>query len=185
MKVELEHYNRFARDLGSQSTDVCLWCRSPFHSVYRLGLCRHCYWIRSEQRRLQSKIEEANVSNWKSVPLKLRLSYQVAVVMERWEKADALLFGENEPVHTGTTLETLLNYIGVHLAHMSSQRSSIFSRLLSPDQRTALIYLLSEPIRKHKRRHRRQLASKHVIDKDLASTPPDWMKMMKMRKAER
>jgi hypothetical protein len=169
----LEQRGRLARDLVTHSSAACDWCASPFYPVYRAKLCRHCYRIECDRRGLSTKIKQTKATNWRSVPFELRFAYRVAVMMEDMAKGESLLFGETDPVHSGMTLEKLMNYISSKLIHRSlySNYASLFSDLFSPDQRQALIHLLSRTIRDHMRRRRRQMATSRVITKGLASVP--------------
>lgn len=164
--------DRYASSLVTCSPPECEWCLSPFHKVYRNGLCRHCHRISTAQQRLRKQIEMNPARQWNRLPLKLRHEYRVCLEMEKLAKCEGQTFQETQPFRTSLVLEKLMNEISQQLSHKRPYHQSIFGRLLMPNQRIALIYLLSQMVRDNMRRNRRMIAVRNVNMKGLVSVAP-------------
>ena len=123
--------NEAARSFAALTADSCRWCSSPFHEIYRKGLCRHCYEIALEKRRLckqvQGKWRRDAGMPWKALDLELRVDCYVAGMMEEIARAEGQLLQFNrEPAHSAMTIENLLDYISNRLLRKNciSPRSS-------------------------------------------------------------
>jgi len=173
--MTVQDFDGYARLIVSSPPDTktCCWCRSPFHKVRSGGLCGHCYGISRKVKVLEQEIQSVK-SLKKNVPWDLHYQYQIAIEMENLAKQESLSFESDDPFHTGMRIERLMNYICEHWVGHSyySQYASTFNHFLSPDQRRAIIHLLSRMIRDHLRKNRRNLAIERLADKEIYWLPP-------------
>ena len=170
-------------ELGSNRCD---WCGNPFHKVYRSGLCRHCYDIKAEKRRLSREVKKGMGAGirWKSLDLTLRIKCHVAGKMEEMAKAEGQLIRHNRrPEISAKVIEDLLRYISHQLLSRKDPLydcyyncATTIGRLFSPQQRVALIHLLSEAVSQHKRHLRRKRAKgsgPKLVEE--SQRPPKWL----------
>ncbi len=156
-------YDEAARSFAALPADRCSWCSSPFHEIYRKGLCRHCYKIELDKCRLRKEVKNQWQKNtgtaWRKLDLPLRVDCYVATEMEEIERSAGELQELNrEPAHSAMTIEELLEYISRRLLHKNlyNNCATTLSSLFSSDQRKALIHLLSEVVDEHQRRNLRK-----------------------------
>lgn len=168
-ELTLKAFDDAARSFANLRTDRCDWCLNPFQETYRSGLCRHCYGIRSDQRRLLREVKskwktELGIS-WRALDLRLRIDCHVAGRMEDMARAEGQSINQDrEPSHSSMTVEQLLTYISRQLLPRKERNlyyncATTISGMFSPAQREALIHLLSETVDLHKRHNRKKRAA--------------------------
>jgi hypothetical protein len=142
--------------------DTCGWCKHPREPIFRCGLCRHCYGIKSELKRRHRDLEgrRARGPVHPTFGLKnLEWPYAAAIDMAeaaQWEGREygSLVRGE-DPLD----LEHEFGFICRKLLRKDLYRNSagLFTHF-SPPQRRLLLYLLSWMSRGYLRRKRRRQA---------------------------
>jgi len=179
-------FDKAARSFSALKDNACDWCASPFHKIYRSGLCRHCYDIKAEKRRLYREVKRRMGAGirWKSLDLTLRINCHVAGKMEEMAKAEGqLIQHKRRPEISAMAIEELLGYISHQLLSRKDPFRNCYyncattvGSLFSPVQRVAFIHLLSEAVSQHKRHLRRKRAaaggSKLVEE---SQRPPEWL----------
>ena len=185
-EAPLTAFDDAARFFCALGENRCNWCSSPFRKVHRSGLCRHCYGIAAEKRRLAREVKEKwkqeTKMPWKALDLSLRIECHVAGMMEESVRAEGGLLEHNRSAaHSGMTLEELLGCISNCLTHekdLYDGCATIVTGLFSPAQREALIHLLYEAVEKHRAFNRRKrlkaVAGYRLVER--SQRPPDWLK---------
>lgn len=114
---------------------------------------------------------------WKALDLQLRVDCHMAGMMEEIARAEGELLELNrQPAHSAMTIEKFLGYISRRLLHKNLyfNSASTLTSLFSPDQRKALIHLLSEAVSEHKRRNCRKRVSAGPMA-ERSQSPPRWL----------
>jgi hypothetical protein len=158
---------------GKTQNRLCEWCASPFHKVYKAGLCSHCYGIRNKRAKLDQQISILQ-EHGRAVPYPLHYNREVACEMATLAKNESISFRGDDSAHTGMRIEHLMMYISKHLVGKNyfSNYASIFDHLFTPSQRRAVLYLLSEPAREHMRRNRGKYAVDRLAERGVYPLPP-------------
>lgn len=186
-ELSLTAFDEAARPFANLRTGRCNWCLNPFQKTYRSGLCRHCYRIKSDQRRLlrevKSKWKTKPGVSWRTLDLRLRIACHVAGRMEDMARAEGQSISQDrESPHSSMAVEQLLTYISRQLLPRKEHNlyyncATTISGMFSPVQREALIHLLSETVDLHKRHNRKKRAAassaKLVAD---SQHMPIWLK---------
>jgi hypothetical protein len=182
--------DKSARFFATLKGNRCGWCGSPFHRIYHSGLCRHCYDIKAEKRRLSREVKKRMGAGirWKFLDLTLRINCHVAGKMEEMAKAEGqLIQHKRRPEISTMAIEELLSYISHQLLSRKDPLYNCYyncattiGSLFSPAQRVALIHLLSEAVSQHKRHLRRKCAKASPKLVEESQRPPKWLEKAKM-----
>jgi hypothetical protein len=153
--------------------EACEWCKHPFKDVYRAGLCRHCYKIKSELRALHNKVEHAKRS---TIPRRgdlispmLSLDYMTAIDMAEDAQWEGRKYGSlyNDDV-TSLDLEHEFCFISkTFLTRDLYNNSAFLFDRFTASQKRYLLYILSRMSREYLRRKRRFRSIWRVVGKDI------------------
>ncbi len=153
-----EYAARFLEQMHSDAT--CDWCKHPEKSLYRAGLCRHCYNISREVSKLESLAQKyKEIKRPVSFDLDLRL--KAARKMVHLAKMEGSAYGDIHTKHvTGLDIEHLFSRLSKALIKKDLYYGAVnvFDRSFSPDQKRLIYYLLSKLWRERLRRSRRSAA---------------------------
>jgi hypothetical protein len=173
-------FDDVARSYAALPGDRCSWCGTPYHDIYRRGLCRHCYEIELDKHRARKRVQErwrtGDGMPWKALDLDLRAACHVAGMMEEIERSEGdLVEFERQADHSGMKIEELLEYISRKLLHKNlyNNCATMLASLFSADQRKALIHLLSEVVDEHQRRNLRKTVRRLTAERN--QRPPRWL----------
>ena len=89
----LKSFDEAARSFATLRKDRCDWCLSPFEKIYRSGLCRHCYRIKSDKQHLLAEVKRMLETGlaWRDLDLRLRIDCHVTGTMEGMARAEGQL----------------------------------------------------------------------------------------------
>ncbi len=173
-------YDEAASTFAALRGDRCDWCSSPYHEIYRADLCRHCYEIRNEKKRLVQKVRGKMGAGlrWRALELGLRIDCHTAGRREDFARAEGELIAEDRgPDNSSMTVERLLTDISHEILPPKERDlyggyAATISSLFSPAQRAALIHLLARVVDLRTRHSDRKRAKA-----DSAKTVEDSQKM--------
>ena len=145
------------------ANELCNWCRYPYKPIYRGGLCRHCYGIKAELKRLHKEVVDRRARG--DVHPKfglgiLEFDYVTAINMAEAAQSEGRMYGSlyNRQV-TPLDLEHEFSFISERFLKKDLYRNSVdlFSDFTLA-QRRLLKYIVSRLAREEFRRNRRNLA---------------------------
>lgn len=164
------HLDRRAKDwLQTVAEDEkCAWCKYPYSAIYRDRLCRHCYKIKTELKRLHCDVQacKAQRSGHRFVvPVMLDLHYKTALEMAELAQAEGRAYGGiHQQEVTPLRLEHEFRFLSQRLLREDLYKHSadLFG-LFTPTQRKYLFHILSRMGRKIMRRKCRLMATSSII----------------------
>ncbi len=160
-----------------QMVESCGWCRNTQHSVYRAGLCRHCYEIKlqiSKLTRQKAKTKLSLEALRKRDPRAFDfVGYELSVAEKMGELAqlEGQSLGKVPSDVSGLDLEHALSAVSrlVIGKNVFDGLASQLGHSFSPDQLRLVAYLLRQVAREDGRRTRRKWARVLVtLDKGTA-----------------
>lgn len=151
---------------------ACAWCRNRSKKIYLSELCRSCYDIRSELRRLHKRIVEADAKYTKlqwmrsSNLFALDLDYMLAIEMA--ESAQILGRAQERLLQDASTLECEMEFRRLSRRFVKKDlfdHDAFLFESFSPVHRRYLMYLLGRPMQVFDSRNRRRMAYGGVMQK--------------------
>jgi hypothetical protein len=151
------------RYLGSiTEKEMCTWCRYPYKPTYSGGLCRHCYDIKAELRRLHREVEERKAHGAVHPTFglgSLQFDYIAAIDMAEAAQGEGRVYGSLSKGDAPLDLEHEFGFISQKFLKKDLYRNSVdLFTYFTPPQRRLLMYVLSRMSREYLRRNRRKRA---------------------------
>ncbi len=147
---------------------ACAWCRNPDKKIYRLDMCRSCYDIRCELKRLHKRVLETNAAYGEKWPrsnqlFSLEFDYKTAIAMA--ESAQILgrmyqgLLKSADPLEC----EREFNYLSTRFVKKDLfDHCAFLFEHLSPINRSYLMYLIGKMMQELHARNRRRMARRII-----------------------
>jgi hypothetical protein len=141
---------------------ACGWCKNPDKPVCCGGLCRHCYDIKIELRRLHREVEERKARGAVHPRFglgELGFHYIAAIDMAESAQCKGREYGPLSKGEAPLDFEHEFSSISEKFLKKDLYRHSVAqATAFSPSQRRLLVYLLSMMSREYLRRKRRSMA---------------------------
>ena len=142
--------------------EMCNWCKYPHKPIYRGGLCRHCYNIKAELKRLHRKMEDGKERGAVHPTFglgNLQFDYTAAIDMAEAAQTEGRTYGSLSKGDAPLDLEQEFGFISVKFLKKDLYRHSVdLFTYFAPSQRRLLMYVLSRISREYLRRNRRKRA---------------------------
>ena len=147
--------------------DACIWCKNPDKPVYCGGLCRHCYNIRAELKRLRREVQDRRARGPVSPRFDLaalEFDYIAAIDMAESAQCEGREYGPLSKGETPLDLEHEFSFISEKFLKKDLYRHSVaLATAFSPSQRRLLVYLLSRMSREYLGRKRRSMVWYRIL----------------------
>jgi hypothetical protein len=148
---------------------TCGWCKHPGIQVYRAGLCRHCYHIKTELVRLHQKVHHSRETGvphprFGSIPSEWDLKYKIAIRMAESAQSEGRMYGSiSRDEITNLRLEHEFNLISKRLLKRDLYRNKacLFECFTACEKRY-VFYIISLMSREILRKNRRASATYDV-----------------------
>ncbi len=169
-----DHYEKCAEDSlnGIKTRRRCVWCRHPSKVVYCRGMCRHCYDIRQELRRLHKQVKRAK-ARFPEWPLanrlaRLELDYMTAIEMAESAQILGRAYEGYLDNTTALDLENEFRWLSRRFLRRDLfNHDSFLFECFSPVHRRYLMYIVSRINQEYLRLNRRKMATGSVIGKTM------------------
>jgi hypothetical protein len=157
------------RELARQRCD---WCRNPNKNLYRLNMCRSCYGIRRELKRLHKLVMSTDAAYGKNWPTRsnrfIALEFNYNVAIEMAESAQILGKMYERLLQHADSLEcehTFRELSGRFVGKDLFNHSAFLFDHFSPVHRRYLMYLIGKMMQEYYSRNRRKMAYARVMEK--------------------
>ena len=147
----------------------CSWCKHPRKSVYRAGMCTHCYRIKRNLVRLHREVQRLRKTaaphpRFGVIPFQLDHEYRIALEMAEAARCEGRKYGS---IHrddiTNLKLEHEFSFISKRFLKRDLYRNDAWLfECFSASQKRHLFYITSLMTREFLRNNRRAIAAGQV-----------------------
>ncbi|MGD0125283.1 MAG: hypothetical protein ABSF46_07995 [Terriglobia bacterium] len=154
--------------------EACGWCKHPFKDIYRSGLCRHCYKIKTELGALHQEVEHVKRAGkpYRGKVLispSLKLAYMTALRMAEEAQWEGRKYGSlyNDDI-TSLDVQRELSFISKRFLKKDLYENCVYLfDCYNLSQKRNLLHILSMMSREYLRRKRRFRCRWEVVDKEI------------------
>jgi len=151
---------------------TCVWCRHPNKIVYCRGMCRHCYDIRRDLKRLHKQVKrvKARFSEWPVANkfTRLELDYMTAVEMAESTQILGRAYVRYLDNTTSLDLENEFRLVSKRFLRRDLfNHDSFLFECFSPVHRRYLMHIVSRITQEYLRLNRRKMATGRILGKTM------------------
>lgn len=143
----------------------CEWCRYPHKPIYRLRLCRHCYQVKVELKRLHRVVD----GDRGILSPATEFRYKVALLMAEFAQAEGQKYGSiGRRDVSALDLEWEFRFLSREFVRRDLyDHAAYLFESYTPIERKYLLYVVSRLSRERLRRERRRRAQAEVCGESL------------------